>query len=296
MRNIDMSYVLRNLSDLDASLNLYRNQHGGSSPAALDTLIPGPLLKELPWLVLAGSGHAPTNKFRVLSAAAQDAPGLAARIEDSGQWLYVFNPASRYHGRVFIDCTHGDQERKPWWKHGLLLKRRARHLTFEELLAARLAGAEQKLAKATRKGFRSYELAAAAYAAFAAGDLAKSRRYAAELLVLGAKDPKDWDHGNALHHGNIVLGRVALRLGKAAAARAHLLAAGRVPGSPQLDSFGPNTSLAAVLLERGDRKTVDRFLELVGGFWKEKRQLAGWRQALARGGWPNLDCNLDYGK
>lgn len=296
MRNFDMTYVQRNLSELDSSLRYYRGEHKGASPASLEELFPGPILKELPWLVLAESGHAATQRVRTLTAAVKDEKGLSAAIKDTGQWLYVFNPESRYHGRVFIDCTHGDKDGKPWWKQGLLLKRRARHRTSTEVLAARLKEREGKLAEATREGCRSYELGYAAYAAFDAGDLRKARGYASELLALGAKDPKDWDHGNALHHGNIVLGRVALREGRLAAARAHLLAAGHTPGSPQLNSFGPNTSLAAALLERGDKRTVDRFLELVGRFWPQKRQLAEWRRSLARGGWPNLDCNAGYGK
>src|SRR5438552_11826605 len=41
-----------------------------------------------------------------------------------------------------------------------------------------------------------------------------------------------------------------------------LIASAKTKGSPQLNSFGPDQDLAAELLERGETKTVIRYLEL----------------------------------
>jgi hypothetical protein len=102
----------------------------------------------------------------------------------------------------------------------------------------------------------------------------------AELLDGVAKYPGDWNVGNAIHKGNILLGRVALRRGDLDEAKSRLLAAGRTPGSPQLDSFGPNMALAEELLQRGEKQVVLEYFDLcessgsliearwpVGGLW-----------------------------
>src|SRR5688572_19086141 len=70
-----------------------------------------------------------------------------------------------------------------------------------------------------------------------AGDLLAARRGAEEVLRLAPRYPKSWNYGNALHHGHLVLGMVALRANDVPRAKEHLLKAGRTPGSPQLDSF-----------------------------------------------------------
>ena len=62
----------------------------------------------------------------------------------------------------------------------------------------------------------------------------------------------------------------------AALANAYLLAVGRTPGSPQLNSFGPNMALAAELLQKEVRDTVLQYFELRG-------QSGGWTGAS----WPS---------
>lgn len=72
--------------------------------------------------------------------------------------------------------------------------------------------------------------------------------YATKLLEMATDRPGNWYTGNAIHHGNLVLGRLALLSGDTEKAKSHLLAAGRTPGSPQLNSFGPNMTLAKALV------------------------------------------------
>ena len=48
---------------------------------------------------------------------------------------------------------------------------------------------------------------------------------------------------------------------------AELRAAGHTPGSPQLDSFGPDIRLAWDLLQRGQDQAVLDYLHDVARFW-----------------------------
>jgi hypothetical protein len=111
----------------------------------------------------------------------------------------------------------------------------------------------------------------------------------------------DWNYGNAIHNGNQVLGLIRLRQGDVEGAKAYLLAAGISPGSPQLDSFGPNMMLARELLERNERLVVTEYVDLIARFWtadkpahaeipghlermKEKRRLIEeWKIDIAQG-------------
>jgi TonB family protein len=86
---------------------------------------------------------------------------------------------------------------------------------------------------------RFYELAQLAKAAMEAGAGDKAKVYAAELLQMAPQFPRDWNYGNAIHDGNMILGQVALRQGNVTLARQYLLEAGKTGGSPQLNSFGP---------------------------------------------------------
>ncbi len=110
-----------------------------------------------------------------------------------------------------------------------------------------------------------------ARAAFAANRHEKAREYAEAMLR--DNDRESWNHGNLLHHGNIVLGRIALAEDNVEKAKYRLIAAGMTPGSPQLNSFGPNMTLAQELLEKGEKETVLEYFKLCSRFWKEQRHL-----------------------
>lgn len=98
------------------------------------------------------------------------------------------------------------------------------------------------------------------------GETTEAKKLARQRLAANT-DAKDWNHGNVIHDANSLLGRAALRDGDKPAAAAFLLAAGATPGSPQLNSFGPNFRLAREVLEAGDAKTVLAYLDLVEKFW-----------------------------
>jgi tetratricopeptide (TPR) repeat protein len=132
-------------------------------------------------------------------------------------------------------------------------------------------------------------------AAFDAGDLVKARAYATQLLEAARTSSRSWDYGNAIHQANLVLGRIAVTEGRLSDAATFLLAAGATPGSPQLDSFGPNMTLARDLLERGDAASVLKYFELCGKFWKMGgERLAAWTAQVQSGRVPQFGAHLRY--
>lgn len=142
---------------------------------------------------------------------------------------------------------------------------------------------------------RFYRLDKLAKAAYAAGDLQKASQYASDLLAQAAKSEGNWNVGNAIHHGNLVLGRIALKNGDVKAACDYLLKSGKTPGSPTLRSFGPNMSLAKELLQKGEKETVLKYFDLCENFWKDSTGKLGlWKTDVQAGKIPNFGANLVY--
>jgi TonB family protein len=140
---------------------------------------------------------------------------------------------------------------------------------------------------------RGYALPELAKAAVAAGALDKASLYANELLT--SAHAGDWNDGNAIHDGNMVRGLVALRSGNVEQAAKDLIEAGKTTGSPQLNSFGPNMTLASELLEKGQRDAVLEYLTLCKKFWTlGADRLDAWIDAIRTGGKPDFGFNLVF--
>lgn len=130
-------------------------------------------------------------------------------------------------------------------------------------------------------------------AALRAGAFDKAAKYAKELLSKASQNPDDVNYGNAVYDGNIVLGRLALRQGDVKNAGRLLLEASRTPGSTQLNSFGPDMTLAQELLEKGERDVVLQYFTLCGHFWPAgAQQLQAWSKTVREGGTPKFGSNL----
>ncbi len=129
--------------------------------------------------------------------------------------------------------------------------------------------------------------------AFEADELGKAKQYADRLLELSTSPEFERRTGNAVHHGNLVLGRLALKAGEMDRAKSYLLEAGRTTGSPQLNSFGPNMMLAKELLEHGEKDIVLEYFQLCGKFW-EREELDEWAKVIKAGGAPDFGANLRY--
>ncbi|MDB5350985.1 MAG: hypothetical protein JWN86_2232 [Planctomycetota bacterium] len=147
-------------------------------------------------------------------------------------------------------------------------------------------------------------LLAKAKAASDAGDTDLATKYASELLAKNT-DKASWNYGNVVYEANEILGLAALKKGDMASAKRYLIAAGRTPGSPQFDSFGPEMTLAQRLLDKGEKETVLEFLDLVAKFWATRKPgdsdkfaeldrrhaatIEGWKEEIRAGGKPRLD-------
>jgi tetratricopeptide (TPR) repeat protein len=163
--------------------------------------------------------------------------------------------------------------------------------------AAAKSLAELEKAQSTDPSAESklYRLAYLAKSAFNAGQTEKASQYAKELLESGTNDRQDWNYGNAIHHGNTILGRLALRNGNAKQADEYLLKAGKTPGSPQLNSFGPNMALAKDLLEAGEKESILEYFDLCRTFWKMGGdRLDTWTTEVKAGKVPDFGANLAY--
>ena len=156
--------------------------------------------------------------------------------------------------------------------------------------------------KAYRHFEKAYELSNAIEQDALLSDLAKTalaadlredaRAVAAKMLT---DDADGWNRGNRVHHGNLILGQIALLDGNVAEAKSKLLLAGKTPGSPQLNSFGPNMLLAQELLERSEKDVVLEYFELCRKFWASGgSRLDAWTQEVKSNRIPQFGGNLSY--
>jgi hypothetical protein len=160
---------------------------------------------------------------------------------------------------------------------------------------ARLDRSLQEIRYAKTDMEKFYALRDAAKQSFVLGHIEDARQFATELLRIAKQCPGDWNYGNAIHDGNVVLGRIALREGHVEDAKKFLLAAGGTPGSPQLNSFGPNMSLANDLLEFGERDVVLEYFDLCRKFWAMgDSKLTTWSDDIRVGKVPDFGANLVY--
>ncbi len=152
---------------------------------------------------------------------------------------------------------------------------------------------EKAYAVANKIG-RDHLLEELAKAAFDANQIGKARGYAEVMLKITHRGIA---FGNRIHHGNLILGRIALREGNVEEAKNRLIAAGTTPGAPTLDSFGPNMALAKELLEKGERDVVFKYFFLCSNFWDTERaqeKMTMWRDEIKAGKIPDFRAHLYY--
>lgn len=129
----------------------------------------------------------------------------------------------------------------------------------------------------------------AAETALAADEKVKARSYANDVIAQAAAMRDNWNYGNAISIGNLILGQLALDSGDVGEAKRYLLEAGKTPGSPQLNSFGPSMELAKALLEKGEREAVVQYMDLCAKFWSDRLgKLGEWKSAISEGKVPNF--------
>jgi hypothetical protein len=166
----------------------------------------------------------------------------------------------------------------------------------KKTIASQLVAAQEKiistLPKAEDKFHMTREITPLA---FNAGDPVKAGMYAKDLLIQAESMKDDWDYGNAVHTANLVLGRIALAAGDIDEAKRLLLLAGKTPGSPQLESFGPDMLFAKELLEKGEKDVVIQYFTLCSAFWKmDDGKLAQWKTEVQDNEIPDFGPNVRY--
>lgn len=147
---------------------------------------------------------------------------------------------------------------------------------------------------------RFYNIAREIHKAYKGENLNKAEALALEYLELAKRFAHDWNYGNAIHTSHQALGLIHLRRGDTEKAKEHLIAAGKTPGSPQLNSYGPNMLLARKLVLRGEKKVVIEYLDLVAKFWatnkstefqylarENKTLIKQWRSEVRKGRVPD---------
>jgi hypothetical protein len=168
---------------------------------------------------------------------------------------------------------------------------------LQKLALTNFVRSMEKLRDANSELDRYLVLNTAGKLAFVFGKTEDARAYAAELLSLDQRfQAEPWRDGNAVHDGNLVLGRIAVQEGHMEEAKLFLLEAGKSTGSPVLDSFGPNMSLARDLLAAGQGETVLQYFELCGKFWGSSGgpKLTQWTEEVRAGRMPDFGANLVY--
>lgn len=142
---------------------------------------------------------------------------------------------------------------------------------------------------------RFYELTNSLQGKYEAGKLKEVTSSISEIQKLLPKYEDNWNYGNAVHKINIVAGRMALQEGKIDEAKKYLIAAGKTKGSPQLNSFGPNMTLAKELLEKGEKDVVLQYFDLCSIFWKsDYSSLKQWKAIVQKGAIPDFGANLKF--
>jgi hypothetical protein len=106
-----------------------------------------------------------------------------------------------------------------------------------------------------------------ARASVAARLLDRASTAAAVVLRDASEFERTWQYGNSVHWGHIVLGKVALLKADVDTASTELVLAGHTPGSPQLNSYGPDLELAQGLMDLGRTEAVRDYLTQCKRFW-----------------------------
>lgn len=152
-----------------------------------------------------------------------------------------------------------------------------------------VAELEEAIAMAQDDVHRFYFRTDLLHMALNADQLDKAKKTAEQLLQDCRRYESNWNYGNAIYHAHAAMGQVALRLGDVKEAARQLIEAGKSPGSPELNTVGPDLTLANQLLKKGERKAVVQYLNDISKFWKRQRgEIEQWIKDIEAGETPPL--------
>lgn len=137
---------------------------------------------------------------------------------------------------------------------------------------------------------RFYDLDSLITQQYKLGNFVATKELITEYLVLADIYKNNWNYGNAVHDGNMVLGLLAISNGDINKGTEYLLKSGKSPGSPQLDSFGPDLDLANELLKLNKKDEVLTYLKDIRLFWDmDGGLLDKWIDEIDSGEKPELN-------
>jgi hypothetical protein len=112
----------------------------------------------------------------------------------------------------------------------------------------------------------------------------------AEKLLREHGNAGDPEYGRAVYTGNLILAQAALDRDDIAGAGRYLIQAATTPGFPGIEQTGPDTSVARVLLQRGEQGAVLEYLLRFHSIWPQgDAVLTRWENAIAAGRQPNFN-------
>jgi len=88
-----------------SSLSIYSSDHNKSFPKTIKELIPNYLPSPLKLWFHGKYPHPETTDVLTLKFK---------ELTDSGKFVYIYNPGTDNHGKVYIDCSHLDVNSKRW--------------------------------------------------------------------------------------------------------------------------------------------------------------------------------------
>ncbi|MDA7511124.1 RNA polymerase subunit sigma-24 [Verrucomicrobia bacterium] len=230
-----------------------------------------------------GDGEAYYQAKRILLAKIRDEPDNLALLKN-GSKFFTLNDRSQ--SIEFLQKGESLDKANPFWPKNigqahLLNTQGESSLKQQRIEAANALAAFQRAHEISTEMGKGSILVSLAKSAFIANELDLASEYSKELIKGGGAG---WNSGNRIHYGNIFLGRVALLRDDIDSAKAHLISAGKTTGSPQLNSFGPDMTLARELLKVDENGVVLEYFELCRKFWLHHRdKLDDWK-VLVEGG------------
>ncbi|MEM1059796.1 MAG: hypothetical protein AAGK14_11155 [Verrucomicrobiota bacterium] len=212
------------------------------------------------------------------------------RVMANAASYFALNEPKRARELLELACQLEPENSEWGWELANQIVRDVRPSSRDEYLEANrqaLALYEKVLARSAGL-IRFYRLPTVARTALKAHQDDRAKAYAEELLSVSTGYREDWNYGNALYDANVVLGHLALKNGEVEEAETYLLAAGDSPGSPQLDTFGPDLRLADQMLAKGRDKAVIVFLERIAKFWNDhQEEIEEWIVTIRNGKSPS---------
>ncbi|UCE50461.1 MAG: hypothetical protein JSW47_09910 [Phycisphaerales bacterium] len=103
-------WMRRDVGALAGAIDMYRLNHGEQYPRSLRDIPPSYFFRGvMPKLWYGGwYAHPVTDECLTLENKV---------VNDTGKWVYIYNPGHESHGSVYIDCNHVNSFGRQWYEY-----------------------------------------------------------------------------------------------------------------------------------------------------------------------------------